>query len=308
MTLLSPLLLNIDSIIPSPEWSLHQDVSMEPAQGLIESIAHLGILRPPIVKAHRNGYELICGFRRLRALRKLDYSSPIFCLVVKNDVKWEDLLLLVGEDQIHSGPLSGIEAARFISLYEKWCKQPEYHLIDRVTSARSITQRSRLLSLLELEKPIRTSIHHGHISDKTGFFMTKLPQTERKFVHELFIRLSLNANKQRRFVELVEIIIGTSGCTIEQVITEYFSELCSGPIDNIPQQTNLLMKRLYQLSHPESSEAKIAFNKLITELNLPAHCMVSPSNYFETDKVTLEVEFPNIAAFSEAWVKIKNDL
>ena len=308
MTILSPILLNIDSIIPNPEWSLHQDIPTEPDLSLIESIAYLGLMRPPIVKAHPNGYESICGSRRLRALRKLEYPSPIFCLVIKNDVNWEDLLLLIGEDQIHSSPLSPIEAARFIYLCEKWCKESELHLIDRITSATSITQRGRLLSLLELEEPIRTSIHRGHISDKTGFQMTKLSPSERLFVHDLFIRLSLNGNKQRRFLEFLQILTGTKGCTIEQVITEHFAELCSGPIDNIPQQTNQLMKRLYELSHPKLSGAKEEFRELVAEMNLPAHCMVSPSHSFETDKVSLEVEFRNFDAFSVAWTKIKDHL
>ena len=286
---------------------MHQDIPTEPDLSLIESISYFGLLRPLIVKTHHNGYELICGSRRLNALRKLEYLNPIFCLVVKNEIKCEDLLLLVGEDQVQSSPLSPIEAARYISLCKKWSGESAPHFIDRITSVTSITQRGRLLSLLELEEFIRTSIHRGHISVKTGFHMTKLSPSERMFVHDLFIRLSLNGNKQRRFLELVQIITGTIGCTIEQVITEQFSELCHSPIDNIPQQTNLLMKRLYELSHPDSSEAKEKFRKFVAQMNLPANCMVSPSDSFETDKVTLEVEFPNFDTFSKAWDKVKNN-
>ena len=169
MPLLSSKLLPVDSIIPGVQWSLHQDISTEPSQSLIDSIAHLGLLRPPIVRTHHDGYELICGARRLAALKDLDHSSAITCSLVQSEVEPEDLLLVVAEDQMQSGPLSPIEAARFISLCQKWCEEPDRQMLSRVTCATSTTQRSRLLSLLQLEKPIRTSIHLGNVSDKTGF-------------------------------------------------------------------------------------------------------------------------------------------
>ena len=309
MTLLTPKLLRIDSIIPSTRWSLNQDISIEPEQDLIESMARLGLLRPPIIKSHQNGYELLCGTKRLAALGILEYPSPIACLLVNKDVSWEDLLLLVAEDQIQSGPLSPIQAARFIALCNKWLEQPEeYQVLSRVTSTTSTMQRSRLLSLLELEKPVRASIHQDQISEKTGFSMATMSSTERIFVHDLFISLSLNGNKQRRFLELVQIITAVKGCTMEQFMTEHFPDLCNGEISNVPQQSNSLMKQLYELSHPESQAAKENFLKQSAEMNLPANCRVSPSPSFETDKVTLEMEFINFDAFSNVWDTIKKSL
>ncbi|MBT8353099.1 MAG: ParB N-terminal domain-containing protein [Desulfofustis sp.] len=306
MPLLSPQLLPIDSINPGTQWSLHQDIPTEPDPDLIDSINNLGLLRPPIVKAHQKDYQLICGARRLRVLRRLGQSFPIACSVVKRDISHVDLLSLVAEDQIQTGPLSPIEAARFIALCNIWCEEPDQQMLSRVASITSTTQRSRLLSLLELEKPIRTSIHRGHISNKTGLSMAQMSSTERTFVHDLFIKLSLNGNKQRRFLELVQIVTGARGWTIERVITDHFAELCSSTIDNVPQQTNALMKRLYELSHPESSVAEETFLRQVAEKNLSANCRVSPSPSFETDKVTLEIEFGNFDAFSKAWDSIKN--
>lgn len=308
MTLLTPKLLHIDSIISTTKWSLHQDITIEPGRDLQESIGSLGLMRPPIVTQLKDGYELISGVRRLMALRNLAHSSPLACLLVREDISREDLLLLVAEDQIQSGPLSPIEAARFIALCNELREYPDHQLLSRITSTKSKTQMSRLVSLLELEIPIRTSIHYGHISDRTGFCMAKMSSTERLLVHDLFTKLSLNGNKQRRFLELVQIITGAGGCTIEQVITEHCAELGNGAIDNMPQQTNSLMRLLYKLSHPESSMAETAFARQVAEKNLPANCRVSPSTSFETDKVTLEVEFTDFSAFSKAWDRIKNSL
>ena len=305
MALLTPALVSIESILPGVQWSLHQDISIELDNDLIESIDHLGLLRPPIVRPGQDGYELICGARRLDALRQLRHGPTMPCSVLGDQVQGEDFLLVVAEDQIHTGPLSSIEASRLIALHSQCCTQPNHELLMRATSTSSTTQRNRLHSLLQLEEPIRTSIHHGGISTKTGLSLVSLPSAERLFIYELFTRLSLNANKQRRFLELVQIITAAKGCTIAELITDHFAELCQGHIENIPQKTHQLMKHLYELSHPGISLAKEEFLKQVSEINLPKNCKAIPSPAFEKDRITLEVAFDDFNAFSEACNKIR---
>ncbi len=306
MTLLTPALLPIESILQESQWSLHQDISIESDDEFVGSIERLGLLRPPIVRIGQDGYEKICGARRLAALKQLNHPpGSIACSVISDQAQPEDVLFLVAEDQIQTGPLSPIEASRFIHLVDERCKQPDHQLLDLVIPGTSATQRNRLLSLLKLEEPVRTSIHYGKISIKTGFDLVSLPTAERLFTHDLFIRLSLNANKQRRFLELMQIVTGLEGCTIVEFISNHLPELCKEPIDNAPQQAAHLMKRLYEHSHPGISLAQEEFVKRVAKLNLPKNCRVSPSPAFERDRVTLEVEFDDFRAFSEAWQKMK---
>jgi len=306
MTLLTPALLPMESILQRGQWSLHQDISNETDDEFIGSVERLGLLRPPIVRLGQDGYELVCGVKRLDALRRLGHpTGSIGCSVLSEQAQAEDILSLIAEDQIQTGPLSPIEAARFINLVNEQLTQPNNELFNLASATTSTTQRNQLLSLLELEEPIRTSIHHGKISIKTGLNFVSLPTAERRFIHDLFIRLSLNGNKQRRFLELMQIITGVEGCTVVKFISNHFPELCREPISNIPQQTTHLMKRLYEHSHPGISLAKEEFVKRVAKMKLPKNCRVSPTPAFEKDSVTLEVEFDDFRTFSEAWQKMK---
>ena len=305
MPLLTPSLLTLESIRPEAPWSLHQDISIEPDHKLAKSIAYLGLMRPPIVRQVDGCYELVCGARRINAFRKLDHSSTINCAILDNDASREDLLLLIAKDQMLGGPLSPIEAARFIALFNQWCDQPDSELLRQTTSTSSTTQRKRLVNLLQLEESIRTSIHRGMISTKTGLSMVLQTQDERSFVHDLFIRLSLNSNRQRRFLELAQIITATEGSTIRQFISDHFADLCFGEIDNIPQQTQRLMKQMYERSHPSISQAREEFLNRVAEMNLPKNCRVIPSQAFESDRVTLEVDYNDFKDFSESWSQVK---
>jgi hypothetical protein len=308
MPLLTPLFVSIHSIYPLISWSLHQDISTKPDRRLTDSITHFGLMRPPIVRPNQEGYELICGARRLNALKLSQPSPTIACLLVDENADADDVLQLVAEDQLQSGPLSPIEAARFIALCQQRCQRPDAQLLNRATATTSTLQRQRLVTLLELEEPIRLSIHQDKISAQTGFFLVKLSQAERLFVFELFTRLSLNNNKQRQFLELARILTAGQGCTIERFMTEHFPEFCRGGVDNVPQHTHRLMQQLHQRSHPDSSRAKEQFSKKVAEKNLPKNCRVLPSPAFENDKVTLEVEFSDFDSFSKAWDKIKGSI
>jgi len=308
MPLLIPELVAVDAIAAGVQWSLHQDVWSEPDRTLLDSIDRLGLLRPPIVRPRPEGCELICGARRLAALHTLGHRSPIACGLVKSDISPADLLLLVAKDQLQSGPLSPVEAARFIALCTAWCAEPDPHVLGRLTSTTSTAQRKRLLSLLQLEEPVRHSVHLGRISERTGVDLARMSKSERLFVHELFTNLSLNKNKQRRFLELMQIIVVAEKCTIERFMTEHFAHLCGSGVDNAPQQTNALLKRLYEVSHPGSHAAREKFFSRVAEKKLPGTCRVSPQPSFETDKVTLEVEFKDFNAFSTAWEQIKKSL
>jgi hypothetical protein len=51
-------------------WSPHRDFLIDPDPELAESIDRFGLLRPLVVRENHKGHELICGARRLEALRQ----------------------------------------------------------------------------------------------------------------------------------------------------------------------------------------------------------------------------------------------
>ena len=308
MPLLTSVLLSIDSICLDASWSLHQDITVEPTLTLLDSIDRFGLLRPPIVRPHLDKYQLICGARRLKALHRLQPGTTIGCSLLGEEVHPNDIMMVVAEDQLLDGPLSPIEAARFVALCTQKCKQLDQQELNRITGTTSTTQRKRLLSLLELEQPILSLIHDGEISEKTGRALGKLPSSERQFLHHLFTRLSLNSNKQRRFLELMQIITTVEQCTIADYIEENFADLCSGTSDNIPQQTTRLMQELNKRTKPDYSQAKESFCRQVAEKKLPENCRITPSPAFESDRVTMEVDFADFEAFSAAWDRIKKFL
>lgn len=309
---LTPISIAPAELDSSRRWSLNQDLPLAANDTLAASINRISFLHPPIVRQLRTAqkstesYEIICGTRRVAAARKLPQVEQIFCLQTNDAIDTNQLLTLIAEEQMLTGPLSPIQTARLIALAAECDPQPDSDFIKHLTGLHSITIRQQLMDLLSLDESIRTAIHEGKCSVQTGLFLLKLTQSDRSLLFDIFSKLSLNANKQRRLIDLCRIIAANRQCTIADIFKTDYPEMIDKPIDNIPQKSALLMKSLYHTSHPLSSRAEETFNVRMKEVKLPGNCRIRHSPSFEQDTVTLEIDFPRFEDFENNWRKIKH--
>ena len=301
---LSPLLIDPETIDATRRLSLNQDLPLEIAQPLLESIGEFGIIHPPIVRRSGTSYEAVCGSKRIAAARQLSLK-PITCMVLNHTVDESNLLMLIAEDQNLSGALSPIQTARLTVMADRFALQQNREYMQRLTRISSSSKRQQLKRLLDLDEAIRNSIHEGRCSVQTGVFLLELNETDRSILFHVVSKLSLNTNKQRRVIELSRIISALRQCSIGDVFKADYPEILDKQIDNIPQKTALMLKNLYRQSHPLSMRAEERFYERLKMMNLPAHCRLTHSPYFEQDTVTLEIDFFRFEDFENRWEEIK---
>lgn len=290
-------------------WSLHQDLSDRLPTALVRSITQHGLLHPPIARRMNHGsVEIVCGSRRVQVLREISADAEIGCLLVDSDLHTFDLLQLVVTDQLTGGPLTAIETARFISLCRTWIPQQAGKIIESATGVSGESRCAQFLTLLDLEPSVKEAVHRGLISPQVAASLLSMPQSDRLFLTDLFARLSLNKNKQRRLIDLAQIIAATDNCSLETLLARDYPELSQPSLDNIPQTTNRLLQDLYERSHPLSSAAQKQFLRQSAALNLPHNCSLSHSPAFEQEWVRLSIEFSQFNDFAETWEKIQMSL
>jgi len=310
MAIHRPLTIPISALSDARPWSLHRSLTSEPSGHLVESIKRFGLLKPPLViERPDGGLELISGAYRLQALRTLLGQKEISCLVISPQTDNKSLLLLAAADQMLSGPLSPIEKAHFIKLAEHMTEPDQADLVQSTIGIRSVGHQQRLIKLLNLEPPIQIALQTGRISEKNGVELLRLSSKDRLFLNDLFERLDLNDHKQRRIVELGNIITTRPRCSFHELFTNNYSDLIRpDKPDNVPQAIAKLLKDLQVRSHPLSSEAERSFVEQVGRLGLPENCSVTPSPAFEKDTVTLSVSFDNINALERVWRSIKSQI
>lgn len=127
---------------------------------LVASIAASGLLQPIIVRPRGNGFELIAGERRLRAVQELGW--PQVPAVVK-EADDQTLLTLALIENLQRNDLSPIDEAQG---YQRLIDQ--FHVAQAEVArmvGRNRSTVANLLRLLKLPAELRELVHEGRLSE-----------------------------------------------------------------------------------------------------------------------------------------------
>jgi ParB family chromosome partitioning protein len=128
---------------------------------LAASIEASGLLQPIVVRSSNDGYELIAGERRWRAVRQLGWATVP--AVVKDDVDDQTLLTLALVENLQRDDLSPIDEA------QGYRRLMEGFALSQADVARAVGRHratvANLLRLLKLPDEVQTLVHEGKLSE-----------------------------------------------------------------------------------------------------------------------------------------------
>jgi ParB family transcriptional regulator, chromosome partitioning protein len=154
----SPLEIEIGAIRPNP----HQPRRSFPADeldGLAQSISQHGVLQPVLVVQADDGYILIAGERRLRAVQRLGHRSIPAIVRTANDQSRLEMALV---ENIQRSDLNAMDEARaFRQLIDEF-GLTQLEVAQRVGRSRPAISNS--LRLLELAPEVQQAVADGTIS------------------------------------------------------------------------------------------------------------------------------------------------
>ena len=129
-------------------------------EDLKNSIAEKGIIQPITVRRVEDGYELIAGERRLRAITALNFDSvPAYVLDVRNDADMLELSLI---ENIQREDLNPIDIAKAYNKLLIDCNLTQESVAKRVGKDRSTV--ANFLRLLKLPPRIQESLKIGELN------------------------------------------------------------------------------------------------------------------------------------------------
>ena len=162
--------ISIDDIVPSPHQPRHV-FRQEELEDLAESIRHLGVVQPIVVRpaARDDGgqpvagpprYELIAGERRLRAARLAGLSSIPATIRDADDISAMEIALA---ENVARQDLNGIEEAQaYAALADEFGLTHE-RIGELVGRSRAAV--SNAIRLLELPDDVQELVERGDLSD-----------------------------------------------------------------------------------------------------------------------------------------------
>jgi ParB family chromosome partitioning protein len=169
--------VHIDSnaVRPNP-FQPRTDFDEEEIRHLSESIKNQGLLQPIVVRKLVDGYEIISGERRFRALTLLG-KRHVPC-IVKAKVSDREMLELALVENIQREDLNEIEKAVAYDRLLRECDFSHDQLAAHVGKSRSAITNS--LRLLKLPDPVQEMVRQGNISMGHARALLSLADSEKQ--------------------------------------------------------------------------------------------------------------------------------
>ena len=149
----------IEEIIPNP-FQPRKDFNSEEIGSLADSIKSQGLLQPIVLRKMTEGYEIISGERRLRAMKQNGEKS--IPGIIKKNVSDSKMLEMSLVENIQREDLNDIELAKSYQMLLLKCELSHKDLSERIGKSRSVITNT--LRLLKLPEKIQALIKEGKIS------------------------------------------------------------------------------------------------------------------------------------------------
>jgi len=165
--------IEVRRIKPNP-FQPRENFNESALEDLKNSIAEKGIIQPLSVRKRDDGYELIAGERRLRAVTALEIERvPAYILDVESD---EDMLELSLIENIQREDLNPIDIAKAYHKLLTECKLTQELVSRRVGKERSTV--ANFLRLLKLPQHIQESMKRGELNMGHGRALISIENKE----------------------------------------------------------------------------------------------------------------------------------
>ncbi|MFQ6617408.1 MAG: ParB/RepB/Spo0J family partition protein [Fidelibacterota bacterium] len=149
----------VDNIRSNP-LQPREDFSTEEMEELKRSILEKGIVQPITVRKVDEGFEVIAGERRLRAVKSLNIRTiPAYIIKVDSEAELLEIALVENLHREDLNPINLAEAYR--KLMERWGLSHE-EVAKKVGKERSTV--TNVLRLLKLPREIKESLKKGEIT------------------------------------------------------------------------------------------------------------------------------------------------
>ncbi len=275
---------------------------LDPPQ-LENSLREIGQVNPAmLVDRSSGGLRIVCGFRRLRALRRLGRSSALAQILPDLDLPLREALRLALWENASHRDLSPLEAARVLFTLKHTCGLSEESILAGYMPALRLAAHPgvlrRHLNLHSLHPRLRAHFSEGRLTLATVEHLASRTSTLQEAFASIMAGIRLTASLQRQILELVDELAALDDCSAEEVLRQPDVDSISTDDGLAPHEKGQrLYDLLYRRRFPRISAAEDRFMVAASAIGLPGDVQVKHDRYFETPSVRVEFQAASVERF-----------
>jgi ParB family chromosome partitioning protein len=265
-------------------------------QKLRSSIGEIGLIQPVLLKKKLDGYQIICGFRRISVMKELEKTEIESRVFEEKEMDEFQLFSLSLHENLTTRGFNTVEKAialnKLIHLFQ----------IDPVAVTKTFLPLLSLepnekilntyLSLAQMEDEIKTYVLKEEVSRSNIRRLSALTPDDRMAIFSLISRLKLGENRLREVLTLLEEIARRNQCKEKDIVQRSEIQAILSQKELTPsQKTERIKKVLADLRYPKLNQMEKAFEKKRKDLNLPSNILLHHPPFFEGKRLKIEFQF-----------------
>ena len=263
---------------------------------LIDSINNVGVLNFPLLIETKSGYKIVCGFRRIEACRRLNWTD-VEVRILDVDTKRLECIKYAITDNSLQRSLNLIEQSRSINMLFDFYKN--FSSLGKELSDMGLPENQSIIKKIQKLCHLSGSVQNGILSNTISLTMAlelgRMQQKAGEVFAKLFETLKLGLNKQREILTLAKEISLREDIPVLKVIENNILQkiLTNEDLDR-NQKISKIRIYLKQRRFPVITAAEKEFESHLKKLKLGNGIKLIPPDNFEGNTYFLKISFKNL--------------
>lgn len=263
---------------------------------LRSSIEEIGLIQPVLLRKRRDGYQIICGFRRISVLKEMggsDILSTILDEEEKNDLR---LFFVSLHENLTSRGFNTIEKAIALDKLVHQFHVERVMVIKKYLPLFDLEADEKILntylSLIPMEEEMKQYVLKEKVSRANIRKVSALSSKDQAALLSLISPLKLGENRLREILTLLDEITKRDQLAIQEIVRRpEIQAVLSHRELTAPQRADRMKKILMSLRYPQMHQLERTFERKKEELNLPPSISLQHPPFFEGKGLKMEFQF-----------------
>ncbi len=271
---------------------------------VLDSLREVGQLNPVILLDLKPRMAIVCGFRRIRALRQSGKPEVLARILSTEDCDRTGAFLLALWDNLSHRQFSPLEKARVLFKLRNMCGISNEQLVRTYLPALGLAPNENVLHshllLNELHQDLRRCLAEGKLTQSSAEFLAEMPVPVQASIAALMNGIRWSASLQKKTLQLLDALRATDGSALDAPLKspQVLAILEDAGLSPF-QKGDKVYEILYRRQHPRLSLAEDRFLAHKRKLALPGSIQIDAHPFFEEPGLRVEFHASGIDRFRQ---------